>query len=61
MTTYKLTPLPIGDSVGFVRPDEVLARLKLQAGDTVFLVESPDGLLLTPFNPALKDELTARG
>ena len=41
MTTYKLTPLPIGDSVGFVRPDEVLARLKLQADDTVFLVESP--------------------
>ena len=41
MTTYKLTPLPSGDSVDFVRPDEVLARLKLQADDTVFLVESP--------------------
>lgn len=61
MKTYKLTPLPSGDSVGFVRPDEVLASLKLQAGDTVFLVESPKGVLLTPFNPALKDELTARG
>lgn len=61
MTTYQLTPLPIGDSVGFVLPDDVLARLKLQAGDTMFLVESPEGLLLTPFNPALKDELTACG
>nr|WP_233521231.1 MULTISPECIES: AbrB/MazE/SpoVT family DNA-binding domain-containing protein [unclassified Simplicispira] len=51
----------MGDSVGFVRPDEVLARLKLQAGDTVFLVESPKGVLLTPFNPASKEEITARG
>ena len=61
MTTYQLAPLPIGDSVGFVLPDAVLARLKLQAGDTVFLVESPDGLLLTPFNPTSKEEITARG
>jgi putative addiction module antidote len=39
--TLKLTQ--IGNSVGVILPKEVLAQLKLEKGDAVFLTESPDG------------------
>lgn len=34
-----------------VLPKDVLARLNLNNGDTVFLTESPDGYRLTPYDP----------
>ena len=49
----------IGDSVGIPLPNELLANLKLQAGDTVLVTETADGLLLSPFTPGLKEESTA--
>ena len=39
----------VGNSVGVVLPKDMLARLKLAAGDTVYLTESPDGFRLTPY------------
>lgn len=33
-----------------VLPKDVLARLRLAAGDTVYLTESPDGYRLTPYD-----------
>lgn len=57
MTTFKVTP--ICDSVGIPLPEELLASLKLQAGDTVFVTETDGGWLLSPFNPALKEEIAA--
>jgi putative addiction module antidote len=49
MVSLKLTR--VGNSVGVVFPKDTLARLKLGAGDTVFLTESPDGFRLTPYDP----------
>ena len=40
----------IGNSLGVVIPKEVLARLDLEAGDTIYLTESPDGYRLTPYD-----------
>lgn len=45
MTTLKLRA--VGNSVGLVLPKDILARMNLAEGDTVQVVESPDGLLLT--------------
>ncbi|NGM21704.1 AbrB/MazE/SpoVT family DNA-binding domain-containing protein [Roseomonas stagni] len=45
MATLKLRA--IGNSVGVVLPKELLARLNLSEGDSLQVVESPDGLLLT--------------
>lgn len=45
MTALKLTG--IGNSVGVVLPKELLARLGLHKGDTLYAVEIPDGLRLT--------------
>jgi putative addiction module antidote len=49
MFTLKLTS--IGNSVGVVLPKELLARLKLGKGDTVYVTEAPDGYRITPYDP----------
>ncbi|NMG16117.1 AbrB/MazE/SpoVT family DNA-binding domain-containing protein [Aromatoleum bremense] len=57
MHVLKLTQ--IGNSVGLVLPKEMLARLKLEKGDTVFVTESPDGYTITPYDPTLAEQLDA--
>ncbi len=57
MHMLKLTQ--IGNSVGVVLPKEALSRLKLQKGQSVFLTESPDGYTLTPYDPALDEQIRA--
>jgi len=53
----KLKLRPVGTSTGIVLPKEALRRLKLKSGDTVFAVEAPEGYLLTPYDPALEEQL----
>ena len=48
----------IGNSVGVVLPKDVLARLNLNTGDTVFLTEAPDGYRLTPFDSDFERQMT---
>jgi len=56
MTALKLTQ--IGNSVGVILPKEVLARLKVEKGDTVFVTEAANGgVTLTPYDPALEEQL----
>ena len=57
MHMLKLTQ--IGNSVGFVLPKKALSRLKFGKGNSVFLTETPDGSTLTPYHPALKEEIAA--
>ncbi len=60
MTALKLTQ--IGNSVGLILPKEMLARLKLEKGDTVFVTESADGVRLTPYSPEFEQQMQlARG
>jgi len=55
MSALKLTQ--IGNSVGVILPKEVLARLKVGKGDTVFLTEAANGVTLTPYDPDLAEQL----
>jgi putative addiction module antidote len=55
MTALKLTQ--IGNSVGVILPKEVLARLKLGKGDMVFITDAANGVTLTPYDPALDQQL----
>ena len=57
MHLLKLTQ--IGNSVGVILPKEVLSRLKLAKGETVFLTDTPDGYAITPYDPALEEEIAA--
>jgi putative addiction module antidote len=56
MVKLKLTT--VGSSTGVVLPREVLARLKIEKGDTLFLTEAPDGYRLTPYNPDFERQMT---
>jgi putative addiction module antidote len=49
MTALKVTT--IGNSVGVILPKEMLARLKVKKGDTLFVTELPDGYAITPYDP----------
>ncbi len=57
MHTLKLTQ--IGNSVGVILPKEVLSRLRLEKGQSVFLTETPEGMVLTPYDPALETQIQA--
>ena len=56
MATLKLRA--IGNSVGVVLPKELLAKLNLGEGDTLHVIEQPDGgLLLTTLDPDVAEQL----
>lgn len=57
MTALKLTQ--IGNSVGVILPKEVLARLKLEKGDTVFVTDAANGVLLTPYSVEFEAQMAA--
>ncbi len=57
MTALKLTQ--IGNSVGVILPKEVLARLKVEKGDTLYVTEAANGVMLTPYDPTLEDQIEA--
>ncbi|MFZ1939981.1 MAG: AbrB/MazE/SpoVT family DNA-binding domain-containing protein [Terracidiphilus sp.] len=55
MTKLKVTT--VGSSVGVVLPKEVLSRLKVSEGDSLFLTESPDGFRITPYDPDFEEDM----
>jgi putative addiction module antidote len=55
MHTLKLTQ--IGNSVGVILPKELVAKLGLAKGDTVYAVEQPDGVRLTTADPDFEAQM----
>jgi len=49
----------IGNSTGVILPKELLARLRVELGDTVYATESPDGVRLTASNPDFATKMAA--
>lgn len=47
----------IGNSVGVVLPREVLARLKVGEGDVLHVIETKDGIMLTPLDPEVAEQV----
>jgi putative addiction module antidote len=57
MSTLKLTQ--IGNSVGVILPKEVLARLKVEKGDVLYLSEAVNGVLLSPYSAEFEAQMQA--
>jgi putative addiction module antidote len=55
--TLKL--VSVGTSTGTILPKEMLAHLKVKKGDSLFVVETPEGYLLTPYDPDVEKQLEA--
>jgi len=50
-TSVKVTT--VGNSVGIVLPREVLEKLSVEKGDTLYITETPNGVQLTPYSADL--------
>ena len=47
----------IGNSVGVILPKEVLARLKVEKGDTLFMSEAANGFTLSIYSPEFEAQM----
>jgi putative addiction module antidote len=48
----------VGNSAGVILPKDVLARLKLDKGDTLYLIETADGgYRITPHDPDFEAQM----
>jgi putative addiction module antidote len=55
MTALKVTS--IGNSLGVILPREVIAQLRVQKGDHLHVLVTPRGIELSPFDPALDEQV----
>lgn len=55
----KVTLRKMGGSVGATLPKDMADRLHVQAGDEVFVVETEQGILLTPYDPNFQKAMKA--
>jgi putative addiction module antidote len=53
----KLKITTVGNSAGVVLPKELLSRLRVAKGDSLYATELPDGVKLTPFDPQLAGQM----
>lgn len=49
----------IGNSVGIVLPKEVLRKLRVAKGDSLYLSDTPEGIQLTPYDQNFAEEMDA--
>jgi len=54
-TTLKITT--VGNSIGVILPKDILARLRVSKGDTVYVNETPNGVELTAYDEAFARQM----
>lgn len=57
MSVLKLTT--VGNSVGIILPKDILERLRVQKGDSLYVIETKQGIELTPYNPMFAAQMEA--
>jgi len=53
----KLKLTAVGTSTGVVLPKPLLQRMKVERGDTLHVIETPEGILLTPYDPTIAEQV----
>ena len=53
----KLKITTVGNSAGVILPKELLARLRLEKGDELHALETPDGIRLTKYDPVFAAQM----
>lgn len=56
MLKVKITS--VGNSMGILLPKEALIRLKAECGDTLFLVEGPDGYTIMAYQQNFEQQIS---
>ena len=57
MPSVKVTT--VGNSVGVILPRDLLTKLRVEKGDTLYVVETPNGVELTPYQPGFAEQMDA--
>ena len=55
MTALKITS--VGNSAGVLLPKELLAKLRVNKGDVVDVIETENGIELTPYDPEFDTQM----
>ncbi len=55
----KVKVTSIGNSMGILLPKEALNKMKVSKGDSLYLVESPEGFTLTPYQDDFESQIQA--
>lgn len=55
--TRKLKVTAIGNSTGVILPRDVLERLRVGRGDELMVRETPDGVVLSPYDPEMARQM----
>jgi putative addiction module antidote len=55
--TKSLKITTVGNSAGVVLPREILERLHVEKGDTLYALETPNGIELTPYDPEFSEQM----
>ena len=53
--TLKVTT--VGNSIGVVLPKDILEKLRVTKGDTLFAIETSKGIELTAYNPDVAEQM----
>ncbi|WP_395625138.1 AbrB/MazE/SpoVT family DNA-binding domain-containing protein [Thermomonas sp.] len=53
----KLKITTIGNSAGVILPRELMARLRVEKGDELYAIETPDGVRLTTYDPVFAAQM----
>ena len=56
-STLKLTA--VGNSVGVILPKDILSKLRVDKGDTLYVLETPEGIELTAYRPDFAAQMDA--
>ncbi len=55
--TRKLKLTAIGNSTGVILPKDLLDKLRVDRGDELMVLETPDGIRLTPYDPEFSAQM----
>lgn len=53
----KLKITTVGNSAGVILPKELLAKLRVDKGDELYALETPDGIRLTTHDPVFAAQM----
>lgn len=53
----KVKVTQVGNSMGILLPKEALNKMKAEKGDTLYLVEGPDGYTVTPYSQDFEEQM----
>lgn len=55
--TEKIKIRKVGNSLGLILSQPILKSLNLEEGDELFIVKTPEGIMITPFDPEFAEAM----